>query len=254
MEHTMQRSVAGTDAADVPAMVTLWPVGFVAALSGGAALMGAEYGLVSLSLLFGWTQIGGRCGATHVNTMKMLSVLNATVWRRALLFYSLSGMVSSLAIGAFLGVLGSLAPGTRGRYGWAAAFVGAVLTLREFGVLKIGLPQRDCQTDRNWAYQFSWPVASGMWGFHIGLGVATVITYGGFWLLFAAILAWGDPRFGAAVMGTYWVGRALPLWYAHHLPQGFQVDWRVTYKHFRTTNALALAWGTFLVAVMASVG
>jgi hypothetical protein len=51
-----------------------------------------------------------------------------------------------------------------------------------------------------------------MWGLHIGVGFATWINYGGLWAVWAASLAIGDAEFGSALVGAFWLGRALSVW------------------------------------------
>ena len=97
---------------------------------------------------------------------------------------------------------------------YVVALLSLILAVRELGWIKFRLPERKLQTEKVWAHQFGFVLASAMWGLHIGLGFATRITYGGFWLLVAAILALGNPAFGAVLMLSYWMGRVLPLWLA----------------------------------------
>lgn len=97
---------------------------------------------------------------------------------------------------------------------YVVALLSLILAAREWGWIKFRLPERKLQTEKVWVHQFGFVLASAMWGLHIGLGFATRITYGGFWLLVAAILALGDPSFGSMLMLSYWLGRVLPLWLA----------------------------------------
>jgi len=92
------------------------------------------------------------------------------------------------------------------------SFVALLLAAREWGWIRFPLPELKRQTEKFWAHEFGFVMASAMWGLHIGLGFATRITFGGFWILAAIALALGDPTYGAMLMLTYWLGRALPVW------------------------------------------
>lgn len=97
---------------------------------------------------------------------------------------------------------------------YLVGFSALVLAGREWGLIKFRMPERTCQTEKFWAHEFGFVLASAMWGFHIGLGFATRVTFGGFWVLVAIALALGDPAYGAVLMLMYWLGRALPVWVA----------------------------------------
>jgi len=119
-------------------------------------------------------------------------------------------------MGVGLGIVGQWLGGARAG---AATFyfvglAALVLAAREWGWVRFRLPERRCQTSKDWAHEFGFVMASAMWGAHIGLGFATRVTYGGFWILVAIVLAMGDPAYGVALMVVYWIGRALPVWMA----------------------------------------
>jgi len=139
---------------------------------------------------------------------------NYKLWFRSVFAYTVAGAISSTIVGLALGavgrVIGLSSTGGIGLY--LVALLSLILAAREWGWIKFRLPERKLQTEKVWAHQFGFVIASAMWGLHIGLGFATRVTYGGFWVLVAGILALGDPRFGAILMLSYWIGRALPLW------------------------------------------
>jgi cytochrome c biogenesis protein CcdA len=101
---------------------------------------------------------------------------------------------------------------TKGIAFYLIAFLGLVLAAREWGWVSFRLPERKRQTEKFWAHDFGFVMASAMWGLHIGLGFATRVTYGGFWVLVTVALALGDPLYGAVLMLVYWLGRVLPVW------------------------------------------
>lgn len=130
-----------------------------------------------------------------------------------------------------------------------------VLAAREWGWIVLRVPERKRQTEKSWAHDFGFVIASAMWGLHIGLGFATRVTYGGFWILVLIALALGEPRYGAMLMLAYWLGRALPVWIAPallksssdamELPGAILAD-RFLYQRI---VGLALLW-SFGVAVL----
>jgi hypothetical protein len=90
--------------------------------------------------------------------------------------------------------------------------------------------------------------AAIMWGFDIGLGFSTWVHYGGFWMVVAVIIAAGDSGYGAVLLGSYWLGRALPVWFS---PWVLREGWnfstlfanrRAQDLMYRRMNALGLAW------------
>lgn len=168
--------------------------------------------------------------------------------------YTVAGLVSATIVGTILGWAGSLFPG-RLSSEWAAIllFLSLLFAIREFELVSFPLPQRYCQTERVWAMQFHIVGAAVMWGFHIGLGFATRITYGGFWILVAAVVVVGESRFGAELMGVYWLGRALSVWIAPAMAPAGGTAWAALLKDiaqaralFRQTSAWGLVWSAGL--------
>ena len=56
---------------------------------------------------------------------------------------------------------------------WIAA-LSLALAVREWGWINFYIPERERQSEKAWAHQFGFVMASAMWGFHIGLGFATL--------------------------------------------------------------------------------
>jgi cytochrome c biogenesis protein CcdA len=141
---------------------------------------------------------------------------NYKLWFRSVLSYTATGTVSSIIVGAALGIIGRYVIGEtiRGPAYYITASIGLILTAREWNILSFNLPERKLQTEKFWVHQFGFVGASLLWGLHIGLGFFTRITYSGFWALVAITLALGDPVFGAALMSAYWLGRVLSIWVA----------------------------------------
>jgi len=133
-----------------------------------------------------------------------------TQWLRCVVLYTLTGSISALTAGMLLGVFGSTLRANRAL--WLIVPLALILAARDWEWLHFELPERKCQTEKVWAHEFGFAVASAMWGFHLGLGFTTYIKYGGFWVLTAIGLAIGDARYGAMLLVVYWLGRAAPVW------------------------------------------
>lgn len=184
---------------------------------------------------------------------------NQKLWFQSALAFTVAGAISSLVVSSGIGAIGQLL-GLSSAGGWGlyvVALVSLILATREWGWIKFRLPERKLQTEKVWAHEFGFVTASAMWGLHIGLGFATRVTYGGFWVLVGLILVLGDPFYGAIVMLSYWLGRALPLWIA---PLWFSsgeeaanlsesiFDHRLVYHR---VTGIALAWSAGLMALLA---
>jgi len=87
----------------------------------------------------------------------------------------------------------------------------AILAARELRLIRFRLPQVDRQTVREWAYDYGFVTAAGMWGAHIGIGFATVIQHGGFYVLVLLAMQ-GGWELAASLFCVYWIGRTLPIW------------------------------------------
>ena len=176
---------------------------------------GEKTALLPLALFFGWTQWGGRCGTAHFNTFGMLyRTADLRSWIRTTGVYTLSGLASSALVGAGLALAAMPLSAFAGLERGIVIGVAIVFAARELGALRFRLPQRDCQTNRTWVRDYGWTSAAAMWGFHIGLGFATVITYGGYYALLGLVVMFGEPLYGATLLGVYWLGRVLPFWAA----------------------------------------
>ena len=126
------------------------------------------------------------------------------------------GIFSSAMVGIVLGMMGHALNDVLERTSslYFICLMSIILAAREFGWIEFDLPECKRQTEKFWGNKFGICGASAMWGFHIGLGFATRITFGGFWILAITALAFGDPRFGAELLMMYWVGRVLSVWLA----------------------------------------
>lgn len=123
-----------------------------------------------------------------------------------------------------------------------------LLAAREWGWVNFRLPELRRQSEQAWAHYFGFVMASAMWGFHIGLGFATRVNFGGFWVLVALAVALASPLYGAVVMLVYWMGRALPVWLGPGLVASFgdaaelpDIAFRSRFTYHRLAG-LTLAW------------
>jgi cytochrome c biogenesis protein CcdA len=135
-----------------------------------------------------------------------------------------------------------------------------LLAARELGFVRFRLPERKRQTEKLWANEFGFVTASVMWGFHLGFGFATRITYGGFWVLVMVAFAVGDPRYGASLMLMYWVGRVMPVWVAPAFLSPGQTDMELSDMIFADRDSLnglvgiALLWSAGIAMLLAIAG
>lgn len=143
-------------------------------------------------------------------------------WLRSVLAYTIGGSLSALLVGMVLGTIGHcLKPERAGNSAfYFVTLLALILAAREWKWIEFPLPERKQQAERVWVHRFGFVMASAMWGFHIGLGFATRVTYGGFWILVALTLALGDSTYGAVLMMFYWFGRALSVWVARSIWRG----------------------------------
>ena len=135
--------------------------------------------------------------------------------------YTIGGAISSVAVGAALGLAGSFVPGTGGGFALAAVFVlAAAAVVREVWLRTVPLPQLKRQTSRLWATRSSGSVVPLLWGLDIGLTFSTYFTFAGVWVVVSIAFLFGDPAYGALLLGAYWLGRALSVWVGPLLSDG----------------------------------
>lgn len=170
--------------------------------------------LVIAALLWGWSEIDGLCGTSHLCTLTPLRALDPTraLWVKGVSAYTIGGVFPAAFVGAILGLLGRWANlGSQTEVFVIIAALAVILTARELELIRFPLPEVRRQTQKMWAFEFGFVTAAAMWGSHIGLGVATVVKHGGFFVLIAFTMALG-PAYGAILFVTYWLGRTLPIW------------------------------------------
>jgi hypothetical protein len=180
------------------------------------------------------------------------------LWLRCVVAYTVAGCISSAIVGMFLGTIGHVIPERyRELLFYPVALLGLVLSARELGWISFWLPERKCQTEKYWIHEFSPVTTSIMWGLHIGLGFATRVTYGGFWLIVAVIIALGTSNAGSVLMLAYWAGRSLSVWLSpvlvRTIPEGMGLldiisEGEATYHRLA---AVCLASSAFVACLLA---
>lgn len=170
-------------------------------------------------------------------------------WFRSVVAYTLAGCVSACLAGTILGLIGYLIGrlSTGALAVWLVVPIALILAARELEWVSFCLPERRRQTVQGWVHEFGVVMASGMWGFNLGFGFATYITYGGFVALVAMAVAVGDPAYGAVLMVAYWLGRTMSVWLAPVIWLTQDTDELIdaiiaNETVFRTASAFGLLW------------
>lgn len=213
---------------------------------------GSYYLLAVAAMAWGWTEVGGLCGTSHLGALTCLRSTSRgeRLWFESVSLYTAGGLLTASVVGAGVAFTGNLIGLTaiRDWYYNGLAVVAVILSARELRVLSFWLPQVNLQTEPTWVYEFGPRAAAMMWGMHIGIGLVTVIRYGGIWILVPSLLAVGTPFVGAALMASYWVGRTLPIWLAPALtlsgadPVALSDDVSLRGRAYRDLAAVTLLW------------
>lgn len=187
-----------------------------AAVAGVIAIFDPILGLFVAAAICGWAEIDGLWGSSHVGTLNLLLSMDKTrrLRRRACFAYTLGGAATASIVGLTLGLIGAAARGAglTSQFGFAAmSGIALLLATREIGMYSFALPDFHRQTDKMWALSFGLVAGAAMWGCHIGLGFATVIRHGGFFVV-AGCALFLEPLHGAALLASFWLGRTAPIW------------------------------------------
>jgi hypothetical protein len=135
--------------------------------------------------------------------------------------YTAAGAATSALIGASLALLGGLMiPESLTTISVVVVLVLALIGIaRDLGLTAFRLPRVRRQTQEVWGKYFTRPTAATLWGLDLGLTFTTRFAFSGISLLAVLPMAVGDPAFGAALLTTFWAGRATPVWIAPYLLQ-----------------------------------
>jgi hypothetical protein len=230
-----------------------------------AVLLVFEQPLLALllaGLLCGWAEVDGACGTSHVGALTPLYLLgrNHKLWRRAVLAYTVGGVITAASVGAIIGVCAWIVISSNAARFASFAFAAAlasILALRELGAFAFQLPQVHRQTNKLWALDYGFVPGAAMWGAHIGLGFATVIRHGGLFAIGAAAFCVGSWS-AVALVTAFWIGRTLPLWISpsltsNHADGGELMDLvRKDAAPYRHCAAAGLLCATLALLVLAS--
>jgi cytochrome c biogenesis protein CcdA len=127
--------------------------------------------------------------------------------RLALAGFTVGAVCASLAVGALLGLTGSLLGAQRAIL--AVAAVALIAAAREAGLLRIRLPQSRRQVPERWRAVLPLPVWSFGYGAGLGSGFVTFQPFATFWVACAAAVALARPLAAAVCFSFYGLGRAL---------------------------------------------
>ncbi len=129
----------------------------------------------------------------------------------AVFLHTLGAAVAAGLLGALLGATGGLMGAPWGRAGLLIlAALAAAYALREAG-LPLPLPDRHKQVPEWWRSFFSPPVAALLYGFGLGVGFLTFLTFGTFVAVAAAALLSGEPALGIALCAPFGAARGLSV-------------------------------------------
>ena len=168
--------------------------------------------LLTAAVLCGIAETRGRCGMSHICMIAPLRAVQRGLWIRCCLAYSLGGLLTAYLIGLIIAAIGSMFNlWSSVFYLGFACLASLVLILRELGCIRFLTPQCDRQTYKGWADTFGMVTGAGMWGAHIGLGISTVITYGGVYCVLLVAFGLGI-RGGEWMLIAFWMGRIVFLW------------------------------------------
>ena len=107
-------------------------------------------------------------------------------------------------------VLSSGRPGARPAGSWSVSPPSST-RLRELFGLPIPVPDRHQQVPLWWRSFYSQKVTALLYGFGLGIGYLTYLSFGTYFVVTIAAFASGDPLVGAALCAPFGLGRALSV-------------------------------------------
>ena len=132
-------------------------------------------------------------------------------YRIALALHALGSILAAACVGAVAGTFGMLL-GAPWSWGWIAVAAAAVLyAIREITGLRVPIPDRHQQVPLWWRSFYSARVSSLLYGFGLGIGYLTYLSFGTYVVVTAAALVTGNPLAGALISAPFGLGRALSV-------------------------------------------
>ena len=186
----------------------------------------------------------------------LVKVAGYRTWLQSIVAHTAGALVSAGLLGLAVGVIGGWVPLPRSGAIPAVA-LGAVFLLcglKEAEMTSCPLPALQRQTPKNFLCAFGPIWGAFVWGLDLGQGWTTYIDYYGYYALVAWTFAAGSPTTGAVTMGSYGLGRVLPVVLVGLAPGRtaagvFGSRYLAHHWLVRRVNALALvAVGAFVVS------
>lgn len=136
-------------------------------------------------------------------------------WTTVAASYLIGSIVGGALVGTIAGSLGSL-PALQGLTTgaprlWILAVAAAAAVALDLGVAGLRIPGVHRQVDDHWMYRFRGWVYGVGFGVQLGLGVVTVVTSAGIYLMLLIALLSGSASTGAVIGAVFGLARALPL-------------------------------------------
>ena len=184
---------------------------------------------------------------------------NRKYWS-ALALHILGATLSGAIFGAILGLLGKIFGAPWGAAGFVAiALVAGLYAARELFGAPIPLPDLDRQVPDWWRTFYSPNVAALLYGFGLGVGFFTFLTFGTYAAVATGAFVSGNVALGALLMGAFGLVRSLAV-AVGAFPQGghrsetwpSEVVDRLGAPPIR--RAAGLGNGVLMVAVVAASG
>lgn len=130
----------------------------------------------------------------------------------AVALFACGAMLAAALVGFFAGAVGALAGAPWGMTGWVVVAVAAlVYALREIFNLPIPIPDRHQQVPLWWRSFYSQRVTAVLYGFGLGLGYLTYLSFGTYFVVTIAAFVTGEPLVGLALCVPFGLGRALSV-------------------------------------------
>ena len=132
-------------------------------------------------------------------------------YRLSLLIHALASTLAAAAVGAVAGGLGFLV-GAPWRWGWiVVAGIAFLYAIREATGLRVPIPDRHQQVPLWWRSFYSPRVTSFLYGFGLGIGYLTYLSFGTYVVVTAAAFASGEAVVGALISAPFGIGRAVSV-------------------------------------------